>query len=88
MAVSFHKLMKDKNTHFQETQWITSRINANYAYLHHREIAENPRDELKIIQREKMDYLQRNEKVVSWHLNNRNQEAGHTILSWEENLWT
>lgn len=74
----FHKLMKDMNPHFQETQWIIGRTKAKkYAYLHHRETAENQRKGLKMIQREKMDYLQKNEKAVSWHLNNSgSQEAG------------
>lgn len=84
--------MKDKNPRFQETQWITSRINVNkYVHLHHRETTENQKEDLEIIQREKMDYLQRNEKAVNGHLNNDgSQWAGEKNLYWidSENLWT
>lgn len=45
MSVNFHKLMKHKNPHFQETQWMTSRINAEKCVcLHRREAAENQRN--------------------------------------------
>ena len=40
----------------------------------HGETAGKQNEDFKMIQREKMDYIQKNEKAVNWHLDNRGSQ--------------